>query len=44
VSLGPRVLRAESAGLTAVAVCQFLFGDLGGHVESRGARRSERDG
>ena len=30
VSLGPRVLRAESAGLTAVALCQFLFGDLGG--------------
>jgi 16S rRNA (uracil1498-N3)-methyltransferase len=30
VSLGPRILRAESAGLTAAAVCQFLFGDLGG--------------
>ena len=30
VSLGPRTLRAESAGLTAVALCQFLFGDLGG--------------
>jgi 16S rRNA (uracil1498-N3)-methyltransferase len=30
VSLGPRILRAESAGLTAVALCQFLFGDLGG--------------
>ncbi len=29
VSLGPRTLRAESAGLTAVALCQFLFGDLG---------------
>jgi 16S rRNA (uracil1498-N3)-methyltransferase len=29
-SLGPRTLRAESAGLTAVALCQFLFGDLGG--------------
>jgi 16S rRNA (uracil1498-N3)-methyltransferase len=29
-SLGPRVLRAESAGLTVVALCQFLFGDLGG--------------
>jgi 16S rRNA (uracil1498-N3)-methyltransferase len=34
VSLGPRILRAESAGLTAVALCQFLFGDLGG----RGSR------
>jgi 16S rRNA (uracil1498-N3)-methyltransferase len=30
VSIGPRILRAESAGLTAVALCQFLFGDLGG--------------
>jgi 16S rRNA (uracil1498-N3)-methyltransferase len=30
VSLGPRVLRAESAGLAAVALCQYLFGDLGG--------------
>jgi 16S rRNA (uracil1498-N3)-methyltransferase len=29
VSLGPRILRAESAGLTAVALAQFLFGDLG---------------
>jgi 16S rRNA (uracil1498-N3)-methyltransferase len=27
--LGPRTLRAESAGLTAVALCQHLFGDLG---------------
>jgi 16S rRNA (uracil1498-N3)-methyltransferase len=30
VSLGPRILRAESAGLTAVALAQFLFGDLAG--------------
>jgi 16S rRNA (uracil1498-N3)-methyltransferase len=29
VSLGPRVLRAESAGLVALVVCQYLFGDLG---------------
>ena len=28
-SLGPRTLRAESAGLAAVAVCQHRFGDLG---------------
>jgi 16S rRNA (uracil1498-N3)-methyltransferase len=34
VSLGPRILRAESAGLTAVALCQFLFGDLGGSPRS----------
>jgi 16S rRNA (uracil1498-N3)-methyltransferase len=29
VSLGPRILRAESAGLVAVALGQHLFGDLG---------------
>jgi 16S rRNA (uracil1498-N3)-methyltransferase len=28
VTLGPRILRAESAGLVAVALCQYLFGDL----------------
>lgn len=27
--LGPRILRAESAGLVALALCQHLFGDLG---------------
>ncbi len=39
VSLGPRILRAESAGLTAIALCQFLFGDLGGrrHGSGQGA-------
>jgi 16S rRNA (uracil1498-N3)-methyltransferase len=30
VSLGPRILRAESAGVTVVAICQYRFGDLGG--------------
>jgi len=35
VSLGPRTLRAESAGLTAVALGQFLFGDLGGRGSAR---------
>jgi 16S rRNA (uracil1498-N3)-methyltransferase len=39
VSLGPRILRAESAGLTAVAVCQFLFGDLGGRGTKARTRR-----
>jgi 16S rRNA (uracil1498-N3)-methyltransferase len=29
VGLGPRILRAESAALAALAVCQHLFGDLG---------------
>lgn len=28
-SLGPRVLRSETAGITAVAIMQSLFGDLG---------------
>jgi 16S rRNA (uracil1498-N3)-methyltransferase len=37
VSLGPRILRAESAGLAAVALCQFLFGDLGGHRRGAGS-------
>jgi len=27
--LGPRILRAETAAITAVALLQFLFGDLG---------------
>jgi len=30
VGLGPRTLRAESAGLVGVTLCQHLFGDLGG--------------
>jgi 16S rRNA (uracil1498-N3)-methyltransferase len=30
VSLGPRILRAESAGVVALALAQYLFGDLGG--------------
>jgi 16S rRNA (uracil1498-N3)-methyltransferase len=29
VSLGPRILRAESAGLAALVLCQHFFGDLG---------------
>lgn len=29
VGLGPRILRAESAGIVGVALCQHLFGDLG---------------
>ena len=33
VGLGPRTLRAESAGIVAVALCQHLFGDLGCLVE-----------
>ena len=28
-SLGPRILRAETASLTAAAIVQYLFGDLG---------------
>ncbi len=29
VGLGPRILRAESAAIVAIALCQHLFGDLG---------------
>jgi 16S rRNA (uracil1498-N3)-methyltransferase len=29
VGLGPRILRAESAALVGLALCQHLFGDLG---------------
>jgi 16S rRNA (uracil1498-N3)-methyltransferase len=42
VSLGPRILRAESAGLTAVALCQFLFGDLGGRGRGSGQGAGDR--
>ena len=42
VSLGPRILRAESAGLTAVALCQFLFGDLGGRGSGPGPGPEDR--
>jgi 16S rRNA (uracil1498-N3)-methyltransferase len=30
VSLGPRILRSETAGLAMAAVLQYLYGDLGG--------------
>lgn len=30
VSLGPRILRAETAAITAVAICQLVGGDLAG--------------
>ncbi len=33
VGLGPRTLRAESAGLVAVTLCQHLFGDLGSRAQ-----------
>ena len=29
VGLGPRILRAETAALAAISLCQFLWGDLG---------------
>ncbi len=32
VSLGPRILRSETAAVAAVAVAQALWGDLGGHL------------
>jgi 16S rRNA U1498 N3-methylase RsmE len=32
-SLGPRILRSETAGPAIAAILQFRFGDLGGPVE-----------
>jgi len=32
VALGPRILRAETAAVTAVVLCQARWGDLGGEV------------
>jgi len=32
IHLAPRILRAETAAIIAVALCQFLWGDLGGTV------------
>jgi 16S rRNA (uracil1498-N3)-methyltransferase len=29
VSLGNRILRAETAAIAAIAIVQFLFGDVG---------------
>jgi len=28
ITLGPRVLRAESAALVAISICQALWGDI----------------
>lgn len=33
VSLGPRVLKSETAALTVCALMQYIFGDLGGNPE-----------
>lgn len=40
VSLGPRVLRAESAALAALTLCQHLFGDLGAAEPAAGGDAS----
>jgi 16S rRNA (uracil1498-N3)-methyltransferase len=37
VGAGPRTLRAESAAVVAVALCQFLFGDLGARTRAEAA-------
>jgi len=34
VSLGPRILRTETAGLAIIAVLQYLYGDLSGSTGS----------
>lgn len=35
VSLGPRILRSETAGLAMTAILQYLYGDLGGKGPGR---------
>lgn len=35
VSLGPRILRTETAGFAALGIIQFLFGDMGGAGEKQ---------
>ena len=38
VGLGPRILRAETAAVAAVSVCQLLWGDLGQSSPGAGGR------
>jgi 16S rRNA (uracil1498-N3)-methyltransferase len=38
VSLGPRILRSETAGLAMAVILQYLYGDLGGKSVGRGGR------
>jgi 16S rRNA (uracil1498-N3)-methyltransferase len=33
LSLGPRILRTETAALAAIAILQSLFGDLNRHAD-----------
>ena len=35
ITLGPRILRAETAAIAAVALCQHLWGDLRGQGRDR---------
>lgn len=43
-ALGPRILRTESAGLAALSILQFLFGDLGGRKPaSRDSGKDDED-
>ena len=41
VTLGKRILRAETAAIAATALVQFLFGDLGGRASSMETERGK---
>ena len=32
VTLGPRILRTETAGFTCIAILQYELGDVGGNI------------
>lgn len=38
VSLGPRILRSETAGIAVASILQYLFGDLGSHGDPPSAQ------
>lgn len=45
VSLGPRILRSETAGIAVAAVIQYLFGDLGSEGPNPACQRlAEKEG
>jgi 16S rRNA (uracil1498-N3)-methyltransferase len=35
VSLGPRILRSETAGIAVASILQYLFGDLGSNTSGQ---------
>ncbi len=33
VGLGPRIMRSETAALSALSILQYLYGDMGRHSQ-----------